>query len=57
MPAKKEQHRMGARIRSNMPDWHLCIVRQDYSLASALCERLRHGSIAPFISLPIEVTT
>jgi hypothetical protein len=45
-----------ARIRSNMPDWHLCIVRQDYTVA-ALCERLRHGSIAPFIPLCIEVTT
>jgi hypothetical protein len=43
--------------RSYMPDWHLCIVRQDYNLAAALCERLRHGSIAPFIPLRIEVTT
>jgi hypothetical protein len=29
--------------RSYMPDWHLCIVRQDYSLVAALCERPRHG--------------
>jgi hypothetical protein len=43
--------------RSYVPDWHLCIVRQDYNLAAALCERLRHGSIAPFIPLRIEVTT
>jgi SET domain-containing protein len=27
------------------------------AFAAALCERLRRGSIAPFIPLPIEVTT
>jgi hypothetical protein len=32
-------------------------LETDYNLAAALCERLRHGSIAPFIPLRIEVTT